>query len=101
MGNRKYPPLKPKEIEDILYARGFEYKKSEGDHKFYVREVHGKKKIVQIDWKIDVYNPRWIKVILKQSGLTREQFYCSTKTTAKKIGLKRADKKDLNKWATI
>jgi predicted RNA binding protein YcfA (HicA-like mRNA interferase family) len=101
LGNRKYPPLEPKEIEDILYSRGFNFHKKNGDHRYYIHEVQGKKKIVQIDWGIDMYNSNWIKTILEQSGLSREQFYCSTKTTAKKIGLRCATKKDLSEWATI
>lgn len=101
MGNRKYPPLKPKQIENILYARGFILHKKKGDHRYYVREVRGKKRIPQIDWGIDMYNSNWIKTIIKQSGMTREQFYCSTKKTARKIGLGCADKKELANWATV
>lgn len=100
MGRRKYPPLEPKEIEDILFARGFLHYKNKGDHRYYFQDVQGEKKIVQIDWGVDMYNSKWIKVVLEQSGLTRKQFYCSTKRAAKKIGLRRASKTELNDWAT-
>lgn len=95
---RKYPPLTPLEIEDILVSRGFVYERSRGDHKYYYREVNGVKHIVQIDTGASLINNKWIKLTIQQSGLTREQFYCSTKATAKKIGLKKEPREVLLSW---
>lgn len=100
MGQRKYPPLTPKQIESILLARGYEYVKSKGDHNFYERTVNGKKHVAQIDMGANAYNANWIKMLLTQSGMTRKQFYCSTKTAAKKLGMKKETKEQLENWAT-
>ena len=99
MGQRKYPPLTPREIESILKARGFEYERSHGDHNYYVRDVKGSKRLTQVDTGVEVYGSKLIKMVVEQSGMTREQFYASTKSTAKKIGVKRADKDELENWA--
>lgn len=99
MGQRRYPPLKPKEIVDILLSRGYEYDHNQGDHEFYTREVKGKKHMAQVDMKIPEYNSYWIKMVILESGMTRKQFYMSTKKTAKKINCKRASKTELAEWA--
>ena len=99
MGTRKYPPLTPLEIEDIILRRGFEHYKNSGDHRFYVHEVKGKKHIVQIDMGNPLYEGHWLKLVIEESGMTREQFYCSTKSSARKLGLKKAEKEELINWA--
>lgn len=99
MGTRKYPPLTPREIEAILIARGFSLHKMAGDHRFYIHNVKGKKKIAQIDMGNPLYEGNLIKSILKETGLSRDEFYRSTKSTAKKIGLNCVPKDELEKWA--
>jgi len=99
MGPRKYPPLTPREIEQVLKARGFSFVKSKGDHNFYVHQVKGKKRIAQIDMGNPLYDGHWLKLVIKESGMTRLQFYCSTKTTAKKIGMPCAKSEELESWA--
>lgn len=43
--------------------------------------------MVQIDMGCIEYHVDLIKMVLKESGLSREQFYCSTRQTAKRIGM--------------
>jgi len=47
----------------------------------------------------DVCDEHIIKKILRQSGLSRKQFYASTKGTAKKINVRPATKEELATWA--
>jgi predicted RNA binding protein YcfA (HicA-like mRNA interferase family) len=98
MGPRKYPPLTPSEIISILLARGFTFHHSSGDHNYYVHVVRGVKKIAQVDTGNPQYTNTWISLIMEQAGMTREEFYCSTKTTAKKINHKCASAEDLRNW---
>jgi predicted RNA binding protein YcfA (HicA-like mRNA interferase family) len=98
MGRIKYPPLNPNEIVAILNARGFSFYKSSGDHNFYIHSVKGKKRVVQVDMGCPSYVDHWLKTAIKETGMTREQFYCSTKGTAKKINLKCAAKEELSNW---
>lgn len=100
MGKKKYPPLSPKEVVGILLSRGFEYYRSKGDHQSFTRIVRGGKKVTQVDMGCSAYGSKLIKKVLRQTTLTREQFYKSTKRTAKKINCKCADKTELTEWAT-
>jgi predicted RNA binding protein YcfA (HicA-like mRNA interferase family) len=38
MGQRKYPPLTPSEVEAILIKSGFVLKREHGDHAHYERQ---------------------------------------------------------------
>ncbi len=99
MGQRKYPPLTPREITDILISRGFSLSHSKGDHNFYVHTVKGQKCIAQVDMGNPSYKDVWLKLVIRESGMTREQFYCSTKSAAKKIGLECAEDEELISWS--
>jgi predicted RNA binding protein YcfA (HicA-like mRNA interferase family) len=99
MGQDKYPPLTPDEIIAILRARGFTLHHSRGDHNYYYREVRGTKRVMQVDTGNPLYTASWLKLIIKETGMTREEFYCSTKSTAKKINLKCASDEELKNWA--
>lgn len=94
MGQKKFPPLEPREIKQILLARGFVLDRTEGDHEYYVRVVRGKDRVVQIDTGCPLISDYWLKLTIKQSGLTREEFYCSTRGTAKKINKKEASQEE-------
>lgn len=101
MGQKKFPVLENGEVERILMARGFVYSPgNKGDHNFYTHIVGGKKRIVQIDTGCPEYDHKLIKMVLKESGLTREEFYRSTKIAAKKINKKHAQKTELLNWAS-
>ena len=99
MGQRKYPPLEPREIEQLINARGFAFHHAKGDHKYYIRMVSGTKTMTQIDWGVEVYDTYLIKKVISQTTLTRKQLYASTKKTAKKINVKPASKEELENWA--
>jgi predicted RNA binding protein YcfA (HicA-like mRNA interferase family) len=84
---RKYPPLTPKEVIAILRARGFVYDHSRGSHEYYSGILKGKRRFVTVDVSYREFSIQRIKDMIDQSGLTREEFYGSTKGTAKKINL--------------
>ena len=98
MGQRKYPPLTPGEIIEILIARGFTFHHSKGDHNFYFHTVKGEKRIMQVDTGNLLYADHWLKLTIDETGMRREGFYCSTKSTAKKINLNCASDEDLKNW---
>lgn len=88
MGNRKYPPLKQSEMIAIFVALGFA-KDRTSKHPCYERDADAirKRKVVPID-DYDEFDETLIKSMISQSGFSREEFYGSTKSTAKKINLK-------------
>ena len=86
---RKYPPLKLREILAILRSLGFVEKSSVGSHHKYTRTVKGIQREVTVDYAIDDFDAFLIKSMISQSGFSREDFYCATKKTARKIGRKR------------
>jgi predicted RNA binding protein YcfA (HicA-like mRNA interferase family) len=98
MGQRKYPPLTPSEIIEILLARGFLKHHTKSDHIYYVHIVRGQKHISQVDTGCPLYTEELLKKVLKETGLTREQFYCSTKSAAKKLNLSCASTDELRTW---
>jgi predicted RNA binding protein YcfA (HicA-like mRNA interferase family) len=87
MGQRKYPPLTPSQVEAIVKALGFIFKRQIGSHKHYERaaDTDRNRAVVTIDMAIDEFWKDLIKSMIRQSGFTREQFYGATPKTAKKI----------------
>lgn len=85
---RKYPPLTPREIVAILRARGFVQEHTRGSHTYYMGTIQGKRRRVTVDVAYDEFSVDRIKDMIDQSGLTRTEFYGSTKRTAKKINLR-------------
>ncbi|MGH2574333.1 MAG: type II toxin-antitoxin system HicA family toxin [Ignavibacteria bacterium] len=77
----------------MLTANGFEYDNTVGSHAQYIGIIKGQKRRVTVDMHIDDFDDNLIKSMISQSGLSREDFYCSTKTTAKKIN--KINRKDL------
>ena len=85
---KKYPPLTPSDLVAILKAWGFKYDRSKGDHDQYEGYIKGKRRLVSVDMGQKDFDDFLVKSMVEQSGLTRVQFYCSTKSTAKKINRK-------------
>jgi len=85
---KKHPPLKPSEVISILRARTIIYIGTEGSHAQYEGMIKGKKRKVTVDMSEPEFDDFLIKSMIAQSGLSREEFYCSTKNTAKKINKK-------------
>jgi predicted RNA binding protein YcfA (HicA-like mRNA interferase family) len=87
---RRHPPLTPDEVIAILRSRGFSLDRTAGSHAQYVGSVRGRFRRVTIDLHYREFDDQTMRRLMDQSGLTREEFYGSTKETARKIGL-RAD----------
>lgn len=85
---KKYPPLTPAEVIKILKKRGFELKSTEGSHAQYEGVVDGITRKVTVDEGEKEFDDFLIKSMIRQSGLTRNEFYCTTKVTALKINMK-------------
>ena len=86
---RGLPPLTPGEIVLILLARAFSFSRSTASsHDIYTGTWNHQKRIVVVDMGITIYNDAdMIKLVIRQSGMSREEFYGATPKTAKKIGL--------------
>lgn len=87
---RRYPPLSPQEVIRILLVRGFVFVRTVGSHRRYQGHVRGQVRSVTVDMHYRQFDAKLLKRMIAQSGLTREEFYGSTKATAHKINL-RAD----------
>ena len=89
MGQRRFPPLTPDEVQAILRARGFQKKRQDGSHAQWERLADGKhpRSIVTVDIGRPEFREDLIKSMIRQSNLTREEFYSSTKRTAKKANV--------------
>jgi predicted RNA binding protein YcfA (HicA-like mRNA interferase family) len=86
MGQRKYPPLKHREVCAILKALGFAPIRQVGSHCQWERPADATKgrKLVPID-DYEEFEQRLLKIMIEQSGFTRVEFYGATRETAKKI----------------
>lgn len=82
---KQYPALTTKEIIQILEANGFILNNTVGSHSQYIGIINGKHCRVTVDLHYSDYGIDLIKSMIWQSGLSRDEFYCSTKHTAKKI----------------
>jgi predicted RNA binding protein YcfA (HicA-like mRNA interferase family) len=88
---RKFPSLTPDEVIDIMKARGFVLDRTRGGHAYYLGSVRGEKRLVTVSVHYREFGTQRINDMIDQSGLTREEFYGSTKHTAKKINLVRGE----------
>jgi predicted RNA binding protein YcfA (HicA-like mRNA interferase family) len=87
---KRYPPLSPAEVVKILAARGFVFVRSVGSHNRYQGRIRDQARTVTVDMHYPQFDDKLLKRMITQSGLTREEFYGSVRSTAQKIGL-RAD----------
>jgi predicted RNA binding protein YcfA (HicA-like mRNA interferase family) len=83
----KYPPLTPDEVIRILRARGFAYHHATGSHQYYLGTIRGAVRRVTVDGHYREFSDKLIILMIDQSGLSREEFYGSTKEAARKINL--------------
>jgi predicted RNA binding protein YcfA (HicA-like mRNA interferase family) len=84
--SRRYPPLTPAEVRNILRARGFVWDRTTGSHEHWVLDVEGAPRCaVTVDAAVREFSVRLIKSMIRQSRLTRAEFYGATKKTAKRI----------------
>jgi predicted RNA binding protein YcfA (HicA-like mRNA interferase family) len=82
---RQYPPLTPAEVIDILKARGFALARTRGGHEYYLGSIRGQARLVTVSIHYREFSAQRIVDMIAQSGMTREEFYGSTKHSAKKI----------------
>jgi predicted RNA binding protein YcfA (HicA-like mRNA interferase family) len=85
---KRYPSLTPSEVIDILTARKFTFKTQNGSHAQYEGIVGSITRKVTVDMAEKDFGRDLIQSMIRQSGLSRNDFYCSTKKTAKKINRK-------------
>jgi len=87
VGKRKYPPLTPSEVVAIVKALGFVFDRQCGSHAHYECEASGStpRHVVTVDMTVDNFDEYLIKSMIRQSGVTRDQFYGATKGTRRKI----------------
>lgn len=90
MSPRRYPPITAQEARLILRANDFSKVGQRGSHEQWEGQVGGKRRLVTVDENAAPFSDFILKSMIKQSGLSREKFYGSTKATAKKIGLRAA-----------
>lgn len=98
MSPRSTPPLTPREVKQILTARGFILSHSTGSHHNYKCKRNGKTYTVTVDVGQREFGNYLIKSMIRQSGMSKKDFFCSTKKTAKKIGGRVVSKSDLDAW---
>ena len=85
---KKYPPLTYSEVIAILKANDFELKATKGSHEQWEGSIKGATKKVTVDKAYPEYDSFLMSSMIRQSALSRDDFYCSLKNTAKKINKK-------------
>ena len=85
---KRYPPLSYSEIKKILKALGFVWDRTKGSHEQWKENDN----TVTLDSAVDEPGNDLMMSIVKQSGRSREDFYCATKRTAKKINMRKKKK---------
>ena len=84
---KQYPPLTPADVVKILLVRGFVWERTRASHEFYRGTVRGRVCNVTVDRHYPEFDVKRVRDMIDQSGLTREEFFGSTKETARKINL--------------
>lgn len=83
---RRYPPLTPGEVRDILRNAGFVLLRTESSHEHWEHaDVGGRRRLVTVDSAYDQFDSDRIQTMIAQSGMDRVEFYCQTRGTARKI----------------
>jgi predicted RNA binding protein YcfA (HicA-like mRNA interferase family) len=85
---KRYPPLTPQEVRDILRAAGFALERVDGSHEQWESgSIRGRRRLVTVDAGVRECSMKLIRSMIEQSGLTRDEFYRQTARTAPKINL--------------
>ena len=77
----EFPPLNTRQVEQVLTAAGFSCGRSVGSHFFWKGYCGGQVRSVTVK-KIPagaVYDDRLLKSMIRQSGMTRWEFYALLK----------------------
>ena len=71
---KNVPSLKANQLIRLLRSAGCEfYREGRGDHKLYVRQVSGQKRVVPIDMGQKEFSPPYVLRIFRQFGFTDEE----------------------------
>ncbi len=96
------PPLKRRELTDLLLHNGFVFKSQTGSHKRYVGTMDGQNRFVDVDECIDEFGTKGdvlYSIVSSQLGFFGDKvnrsvkegwrmFYAGSPATAKKAGVK-------------
>jgi len=71
---KNIPSLKPKALIKILEKNGCQfYREGTGDHRLYMREIEGQKRVVPIDIGAGEMSPAYVLRIFRQFGFTDQE----------------------------
>ena len=89
MGFRMYPPLTTGEIQEVLRARGFRIRNTNSSHQQWGISAtnYTPAYLVTVDTNYAQPCEKLLKTMIRQSGLSREQFYGSAKGSARKASV--------------
>ena len=76
--SRRYPPLDRAQVERVLLRAGFGLKRKRASHAQWEGRVKGRRRIVTVDHlsgKKEKYGNKLLSSMIRQSGLTRKEFY--------------------------
>ncbi|MDI6793021.1 MAG: type II toxin-antitoxin system HicA family toxin [bacterium] len=71
----KRPALSSREIEQILRKKDFIFTHQRGSHQYWTGFIKGKKRRVTLIANQKDFHPDTMKSMIRQSGLTEEEFY--------------------------
>jgi predicted RNA binding protein YcfA (HicA-like mRNA interferase family) len=74
---KKLPLLKPREVQANIKALGFKYKRTDGSHETWERlpdTILRERKVVQVDVGKRQFDAFLMKMMIRQSGFSREEF---------------------------
>ncbi len=71
---KNVPALKPRQLVQILTKAGCQfYREGKGDHRLYVRDVEGQKRVAPIDIGATEFSPPYVLRIMRQFGFSDEE----------------------------
>jgi predicted RNA binding protein YcfA (HicA-like mRNA interferase family) len=71
----RYPKLSSKDVERVLVKHGFTLVSQKGSHKQFKGIVDGQKRRVTVLANKKSFNPKTLKSMIRQSGLTEADFF--------------------------
>ena len=71
----KHPPLKLKEVRSILKEAEFTLIRTRSSHEQWEGTTKGKRRVVSVDTNIRDFSGFILSNIIRQSGLSKDEFY--------------------------
>jgi predicted RNA binding protein YcfA (HicA-like mRNA interferase family) len=69
-----YPPLKCKDVKQILKALGFSYRNTEGSHENWTKDLPRFRKVT-VDCPKAPFSQMLIESMARQAGVSKKEFY--------------------------